>query len=258
MSVKHNMRLQRVLAETNYNQEYKNNYADYGYKSESDMLTKEAQMIALHKYGLNKTAQKFAMQKNAFVVPMMAAGLNAAKGAIVTNAPKAWNAVKGGASALKGAYVKGSANSALGPGGVPKMIPPTAAQKFVGGVKEVASTTGTYAKGVAQNAGTAAKDAFKSNISDPTAKIYNNAGGGLGGVKAVGSAIYNNPYGQSAIIGGGLNAAMAGLSPVEEGQSRLGNMARGAVSGATSGLIFTGAQKGLQNAQQKFGTPPSI
>jgi hypothetical protein len=253
MSVKNSMRLQRVLAEKNYNQAYENNYADYGYKSESDMLIKEAQLIALYKYGMSKTAGKYAMQKNAFVVPMVSAGLKAAKGAIVSNAPKAWEAVKAGGKALGKGYTAGEAK-AVG-AALNNSTTATAGQKFMGGVKGMAGTAGTYAKDVGQRAGTAAKDAFKANVVDPTANIYNKAGGGMAGAKAVGSAVYNNPYGQSAIIGGGLNAAMAGLSPVQEGETRLGNMARGAASGATSGLLFTGAQRGLSKAQATYGNP---
>ncbi len=215
-------RIQRVLAENNYNREYAKNYSDYGFKEESDMQIKIAQLHALQDYGINKEA---------FI-----GGL--------------WNAAKA-------AYTSGAATAAN-----------AGTSSVLGGLKNVGSQAKNF---VTSGAGT---QALKNNVTVPMGQqveaIKNtyatgaanaaNAGGSgvMGGIKSLGKAAWENPYGQAAIVSGGVGAVMGGLQTPQQGESRLGNMLTGAAGGAVTGAAFTGLQRGMTAAGNKyFGSKPA-
>lgn len=215
-------RIQRVLAESNYNKQYAKNYSDYGFKDESDMQVKIAQLYALQEYGINKEA---------FIGGLF--------------------------NAAKAAYTSGAANAAT-----------AGTSKIIGGLKNVGAQAKNYV-----NSG-AATQAIKNNVVAPIGQkvdaIANTYGAGvanataqggsgvMGGIKSLGKAAWENPYGQAAIVSGGIGAVMGGLQTPQQGESRLGNMLTGAAGGAVTGAAFTGLQRGMTAAGNKyFGSKPS-
>lgn len=199
---RHYSRIQRVLAENNYNEEYSQNYADFGFDTESEMIVKTAQLKALYTHGIKKEA-------------FIGTALNAAKTAFTTAAPAA-----GAQAASLGTKLKAGAGA-----------------------------FGTSVK----NSATAGMDAIK-NTYTTGANAATAAGnsGTLGGMKALGSAAWQNPYGQAAMISGGIGAVTGALSPVQEGESRLGNIAKGALGGAATGVAFQGLTHGATALGNKY------
>lgn len=207
-------RIQRVLAEKNYNQDQSISYIDYGYKSESDMHTKLAQLSAINQYGINKQA---------FIAPMI--------------------------QGVKNAFTAGqTAAQTAGTSGV------------LGGLKSVGQAAGTNIKNMGQTAFNSIKNPIVNTYQGGAAQAAS-AGTNqmLGGAKALGQAAWNNPYGQAATVSGGIGALTGAMAPVQEGESRLGNMARGAVGGAATGAAFVGLQKGMTALGNKaFNAVPPV
>lgn len=210
-------RIQRVLAEKNYNKDLNANYADYGFKSEADMHIKIAQANALIHYGINKEA---------FIAPLV--------------------------QGVKNAFTVGqTAAQAAGKSGV------------LGGLKSVGANAVQGAKNVTTGAVQSVKN-MGANIQNTYQVGANTAAQAgtsqvMGGMKSLGQAAWNNPYGQAAMVSGGIGALTGAMAPVQEGESRLGNMAKGAVGGAATGAAFVGLQKGVTALGNKaFNAVPPI
>ena len=207
-------RTQRVLAEKNYNQDQSTSYIDYGFRSESDMHIKLAQLNAINQYGINKQA---------FIAPMI--------------------------QGVKNAFTAGqTAAQAAGTSGL------------VGGLKSVGQAALTNAKTVGQNAINSVKNPIVNTYQGGVAQAASTGTNQmLGGAKALGKAAWDNPYGQAAMVSGGIGALTSAMTPVQEGESRLGNMARGAVGGAATGAAFVGLQKGMTALGNKaFNAAPPV
>ena len=217
-------RIQRVLAEKNYNQDYDDSYMDYGLQSESSMHVKVAQISALYDYGINKEA---------FIAPLMQAA-----GRVAGQASNAISS--GGAGAIMSGFGQGVKNMGV------------QAKNYM--------TTGAGGQAIKNNIATPISQRVSSMQGAGLSNAVGQGGTGiLGKAKALGQAAWNNPYGQAAIVSGGIGAITSGLAPVQEGESRLGNMAKGAIGGAATGAAFTGLQRGMTAVGNKaFGIAPPI
>jgi hypothetical protein len=203
-------RIQRVLAERNYNNDLLPSHLDYGFKSEEDMHLKIAQLNAISQYGINKEA---------FIAPMVQ-GVK--------------NAFTAGQAAAKAAGTSGVM------GGL-KSVGTNAVQ----GVKNM----GTGAVQSVKNMGTNIQNTYQTGVNTATQA---GTSGVMGGIKSLGQAAWNNPYGQAAIVSGGIGGITGAMGPVQEGESRLGNIAKGVAGGAVTGVALTGLQRGLTAAGNKY------